>query len=93
MKLKIDEVNPKKASQATNIPNKVVKENRKLISFYVYYLYFRSIVTFLDIKKVYKGLLFNQLYPYFENNLSKLQCGFRKGYKGLLMNVAIQELF
>ena len=32
------------------------------------------------LSKVYEGLTYNQMYPYFDKLFSKFQCGFRKGF-------------
>ena len=58
----IDKLNPKKAGQATNILNKVIKENKDLISFYVYYNFDKSLSNSLfptplknsDVRPTYK---------------------------------------
>lgn len=40
----------------------------------------RPTSVFPSISKVYERLMYDQLHPYFDENFSKLQCSFRKGY-------------
>ena len=41
---------------------------------------YRPISILPHLSKVYERLRYNQIYAYFETLLSKLQCGFRKGF-------------
>ena len=41
---------------------------------------YHPISNLSDISKVYERLLYYQLNNYFDNKLSKFQCGFRKGF-------------
>ena len=41
---------------------------------------YRPISILPNLSKIYEKCLFNQISPYFENILSKFQCGFRKGH-------------
>lgn len=41
---------------------------------------YRPISIFPSISEVYERLVYDHLYPYFDEFFSKLQCGFRKGY-------------
>ena len=41
---------------------------------------YRPITILPDISKIYERCLYNQMQTYFDNLLSKYQCGFRKGF-------------
>ena len=41
---------------------------------------YRPVSILPNLSKVYERLIYNQLSNFFENKLSKFQCGFRKGY-------------
>ena len=41
---------------------------------------YRPVSILPNLSKVYEQLIYNQLSNFFENKLSKFQCGFRKGY-------------
>ena len=41
---------------------------------------YRSMSIFSNISKTYERCLYNQIQTYFDNILSKYQCGFRKGF-------------
>ena len=98
--------------QATDIPVKIIKENKEVISFYVFHNFnnalsscsfptalkhadvrpafkkddktdkenCRPISILPNLSKVYERLMYDQMYPFFDQIFSKLQCGFRKGF-------------
>ena len=108
----VNKFNPKKASQATDIPVKIIKDNKDVVSFYVFHNFnnalsscsfptslkyadvrrafkkddktdkenYRPISILPNLSKVYERLMYNQMYPFFDQIVSKLQCGFRKGF-------------
>ena len=108
----INKLNRKKASQATDIPVKIIKENKYVISFYVFHNFnnalsscsfstalkyanawpafkkddktdkenYRPISILPNLSKVYERLMYDQMYHFFDQIFSKLQCGFRKGF-------------
>ena len=108
----VNKLNRKKASQATDIPVKIIKENKDVISFYVFHNFnnalsscsfptalkyadvrpafkkddktdkenYRPISILPNLSKVYERLMYDQMYPFFDQIFSKLQCGFRKGF-------------
>ena len=41
---------------------------------------YRPVSILPNISKIYERVIYEQMQPYFENLLSKFQCGFRKGY-------------
>ena len=41
---------------------------------------YRPISILPNISKIYERCLYNQMHTYFDNILSKYQCGFRKGF-------------
>ena len=41
---------------------------------------YRPVSILSNISKIYERVIYEQMQPYFENLLSKFQCGFRKGY-------------
>ena len=41
---------------------------------------YRPISILPTLSKVYERLIYNQMYPYFDNLFSKFQCDFRKGF-------------
>ena len=60
--------------------NKCEKENYKPVS------------ILLNLSKIYKKLMYNQLYDYFDNILFPSQCGFRKGYSAQHVLVMIEKI-
>ena len=40
----------------------------------------RPISILPTLSKVYERLIYDQMYPFFDQIFSKLQCGFRKGF-------------
>ena len=41
---------------------------------------YRPVSILPNLSKIYERLIYNQLSMFFENSLSKFQCGFRKGF-------------
>ena len=41
---------------------------------------YRPISILPNLSKVYERLMYNQIFPYFNSDFSKFQCGFRKGF-------------
>ena len=108
----VNKLNRKKASQATDIPVKIIKENKDVISFYVFHNFsnalstcsfptalkyadirpafkkddktdkknYRPIIILPNLSKAYKRLMYDQMYPFFDQIFSKLQCGLRKSF-------------
>ena len=108
----VNKFNPKKASQATDIAVKIIKDNKDVVSFYVFHNFnnalsscsfptslkyadvrrafkkddktdkenYRPISILPNLSKVYERLMYDQMYPFFDQIFSKLQCGFRKGF-------------
>ena len=108
----VNKFNPKKASQATDIPVKIIKDNKDVVSFYVFHNFnnalsscsfptslkyadvrrafkkddktdkenYRPISILPNLSKVYERLMYDQMYHFFDQIFSKLQCGFRKGF-------------
>ena len=102
----------KKATQDSDIPVKVLKENADFFAEYFYIFFneaiesskfpsslkqanitpvfkkgsrnqkenYRPVSILPIISKIFEKILSKQLYIYFENILSKFQCGFRKGF-------------
>ena len=100
----------KKASQKSDIPLKIIKENVDIISYFIFHNFnnslacatfptsmkysdvipiqktddktdkenYRPISILPNLRKVYKRLMYNQIYPYSDTLFSKFQCGFRK---------------
>ena len=52
--MKLDKLNPKKASQATNIPNKVIEEIKDLVGFYIKFSNFLFPKPLKYVKPTYK---------------------------------------
>ena len=52
---------------------------------------YRSISILPNISKIYERCLYNQMQTYFDNLLSKYQCGFRKGFNAQHCLVSIIE--
>ena len=101
-----------KATQNTDIPTKLIKENSDIFADFIFenlndsisHLVFpsalklanitpvhkkdskskkdhyRPIIVLSNISKIYERFLFKQISEYFEQFLSKYQCGFRKGF-------------
>ena len=59
--------------QAQVIP--VVKNKEKLDQYN-----YRPVIILPVISKIYERLMYHQIYKYFDQTFSKLQCGFRKGF-------------
>ena len=106
-------LDPTKASQANDIPIKIIKENVDIICDIIYNDFntilldkgtfpdslktanitpvfkkdsrtdktnYRPVSVLPNLSKIYERLIYNQISNYFENILSKFQCGFRKGF-------------
>ena len=101
-----------KASQDTDIPTKIIKENVDIVGDFVYQNFnnaiacsvfpvnlknanvtpvhkkdsreneanYRPVSILPNISKIYEKCMYKQISDYFENILSKYQCGFRKGF-------------
>ena len=111
-KKEVGKLKIKKASQKTDIPVKIIRENIDVVSYFIYHNFnnllscvtfstalkyadvtpahkkddktnkenYRPISILPNLSKVYERLIYNQIYPYFNNLFSKFQCGFRKGF-------------
>ena len=109
---RVHKLNRKKASQATDIPVKIIKENKDAISFYVFHNFnsalsscsfptalkyadvqpafkkddktdkenYRPIIILPNLSKVYERLMYDQVYPFFDQIFLELQCDFCKGF-------------
>ena len=101
-----------KASQDTDIPTKIIKENADIVADFIYQNFnnaiacsvfpvnlknanvapvhkkdsrkneanYRPISILPNISKIYEKSMYMQVSDFFENILSKYQCGFRKGF-------------
>ena len=108
----INKLNPKKFSQAAEIPVKIIKENNNVESFNVLHNFnnasssfsipttlkycdvrpafkkmiklimkiIESLVSSQIYVKCTKGLMYDQMYPFFDQIISKLECGFCKRF-------------
>ena len=106
----INKLNRKKASQATDIPVKIIKENKYVISFYVFHNFnnalsscsfstalkyadvrpvfkkddktdkenYRPISILPNLSKVYERLMYDQIYPFFDQIFSNCNAVFVK---------------
>ena len=116
---KVNKLNRKKASQTTDIPVKIIKENKDVVSFYVFHNFnnalsscsfptawkyadvqpvfkkddktdkenYRPISILPNLSKVYERLMYDQMYPFFDQIFLKLQCSFRKGFTAVFVKV------
>ena len=108
----INSLNPNKASQKTDIPTRIIKNNSDILSQFMYdninfclrtahfpqslknahvtpvfkresrldKKNYRPVSILPNISKIYERCIYNQISLYFNDILSKYQCGFRKGY-------------
>ena len=106
----VNKLSIKKASQTLDEPVKIIKENKDLISYFLYNNFnnalsssqyqnglkhanvrpafkkddksgksnYRPISILPNLSKVYERIMYNQIYPYLNKNVSKYRCGFRK---------------
>ena len=104
----VNKLNHKKASQTTDIPVKIIKENKDVVLFYVFHNFNNALsscfslnaLKYADVRlafkkydkidkenyspisilpnlsKVYVRLMHDQMYPFFDQIFSKLQCSF-----------------
>ena len=76
-----------------DIPVKVIKENKDIVVFFIHHNFnnslssstFPTALKYADVKPVFRKddkerLIYNQMYPYFDELFSKFQCGFQKGF-------------
>ena len=109
----VKKLNPKKASQAADIQVKIIKENKDVVSLYVFHNFnnalsscsFPTALRYADVQpafkkddetdkendepisillslsKVYERLMYDQMYHFLSQIFSKMQCGFRKGFR------------
>ena len=52
---------------------------------------YRPISILPNISKIYERCLYNQMQTYFDNLLSKYQCGFRKGFNAQHCKISMIE--
>ena len=83
----VNKLNPRKASQDSDIPVKVIRENIDIVAYFIYNNLNNSLSSSIfptsmlpNLSKIYERLMDDQLYPYFNKIFSKFQCGFRKGF-------------
>ena len=101
-----------KASQDTDIPTKIIKQNSDIIGHFIYRNFnnaiacsvfpvnlknanitpihkkdsretvsnYRPVSILPNLSKIYEKCMYKQISKFFENILSKYQCGFRKGF-------------
>ena len=113
----------KKASQDTDIPTKIIKQNADIVGDFIYQNFnnaiacsvfpvnlknanvtpvhkkesreneanYRPISILPNLSKIYERCMHKQMSDFFENVLSKYQCGFRKGFSSQQCLVAMIE--
>ena len=112
-----------KASQDTDIPTKIVKENADIVGDFIYQNFnnaiassvfpvnlknanitpihkkdsretvsnYRPVSILPNLSKIYEKCMYKQISEFFENVLSKYQCGFRKGFSSQQCLLAMLE--
>ena len=76
-------LNPKKASQDTDIPTRILKENSELLfkrDSRNKVQNYRPVSILSNLSKVYEKCLFNEMTTHFDDILIKYRRGFRKGF-------------
>ena len=119
----IRNLDKKKASQDTDIPTRIIKENADIIAKFLFLNFnnavreskfpdslknanvtpvykkdsrtevtnYRPVSILPNLSKIYERLIYSQMSAFFDNILTKYQCGFRQGYSSQQCLLAMVE--